>query len=136
KLWLVAHIDVVPADPNMFTLAVKDHRIVGRGVLDMKLGVAYYIEFLKELGASNLKNYDIGVMLTSDEEVGGMNGVRYLLDEQGYRGKIGFLPDGGFDWKIEEAAKGILWIKIKVHGVASHGSRPWLGVNAINNLIS
>lgn len=134
KLWLVAHMDVVPADEQMFTMQTKDNKLHGRGVLDMKLGIAYYITLLKSLGAS-LKDYDIGIMLTSDEEVGGMDGVRYLLENQGYSGKFGFLPDGGFDWKIEEQAKGILWIKFKVKGLASHGSRPWLGVNAINNLI-
>ncbi len=135
KLWLVGHMDVVPADPSMFTMTTIGNKLHGRGVLDMKLGAACYIEFLKELGP-NLKDYDIGVMLTSDEEVGGMNGVRYLLDNEGYRGKFGFLPDGGFDWKIEEDAKGLFWVKFKVQGVASHGSRPWLGVNAINNLMS
>ena len=133
KLWLVAHIDVVPADKGLFTLSTQGDKFVGRGVLDMKYGIAAYIQFLKDLGP-NLKDYDIGVMLTGDEELGGMNGVNYLLEKQGYTGTLGFLPDGGFDWQIEEDAKGLMWVKFKVNGVAGHGSRPWLGVNAINNL--
>lgn len=133
KLWLIAHMDVVPAAPSMFSLQLSGDRFIGRGVLDMKAAIAYYITLFKELGPS-LKHYNLGIMLTTDEEMGGMNGVQYLLDSQNYGGKLGFLPDGGFDWHIEQNAKGVMWIKIQTHGVTSHGSRPWLGVNAINNL--
>ena len=31
--------------------------------------------------------------------------------------------------------KGILHLKIKAHGISAHGSRPWLGENAITELI-
>ena len=35
KLWLIAHLDVVPADPSSFTVTIENGKMMGRGVLDM-----------------------------------------------------------------------------------------------------
>lgn len=88
----------------------------GRGVYDMKMAAACYIRLFRELHKKdNLSNYNIGIMLVSDEEIGGSNGVGYLLNEGGVKGSIAFIPDGGFNWKIEEQAKGVLQLKLKSH---------------------
>jgi succinyl-diaminopimelate desuccinylase len=100
----------------------------------MKMAIACYILLLHEL-KDQLSEMNIGLMLTSDEEIGGMQGVKRLL-EAGYSSKIAFLPDGGFNWNFEEAAKGVLQVKITARGVSSHSSRPWLGENAIDILMS
>ena len=73
-------------------------------------------------------------MLTSDEELGGEHGVRYLVD-QGYRSRVVFIPDGGLDWKIEKGAKGVLSVEIISRGISAHGSQTWLGKNAITLLM-
>lgn len=98
----------------------------------MKMAIACYILLMQELKDKHL---NIGIMLTSDEEIGGMNGTRRLLDA-GYSSEVAFLPDGGFDWNFEEEAKGVLHIKVMAKGVAAHSSRPWNGENAINKLMA
>lgn len=131
-LFLVSHIDVVPAPNSLYHPRIVGNKMYGRGVYDMKMAIACYILLLHEL-KDHLKDINIGLMLTSDEEMGGMQGVKRLL-ETGYSSKIAFLPDGGFDWNFEESAKGVLQVKITAQGVSSHGSRPWLGENAIDIL--
>jgi succinyl-diaminopimelate desuccinylase len=133
KLFLQAHIDVVPASEKLFSPKVKNHRLYGRGAWDMKFAIACYLQILKELG-KNLKNYDFGIMITSDEEIGGENGVKALL-EKGYSCRVCVLPDGG-DWgKIDIAAKGVWHLKIESYGKSAPASRPWKGKNAVLNLI-
>ncbi len=133
KIFLVAHMDVVPGKENLFDPIIKDNKLYGRGAYDMKMAIACYILLIHEL-KDQLKELDIGIMLTTDEEVGGMNGVKRLLEED-YSTSIALLPDGGFNWKFEQAAKGVLQIKLSAKGQAAHGSRPWEGKNAINNLM-
>ncbi|MBD3207954.1 MAG: M20/M25/M40 family metallo-hydrolase [Candidatus Nealsonbacteria bacterium] len=132
RLWLQSHIDVVEGSKGMFRPKLKGRRIYGRGAFDMKFAIACYIRLLKELGAV-LSDYDFGVMITSDEEIGGFNGVKFLLDK-GYRSDLCFMPDGGEDWKIEEAAKGVWHLKIESKGVSAHGAYPWRGENALEKL--
>lgn len=133
KIFLVAHMDVVPGNENLFHPLIKEGKMYGRGAYDMKMAIACYILLLHDL-KDQIKDLDIGIMLTSDEEIGGMNGVKSLLSG-GYSSSIALLPDGGFDWKIEEAAKGALQVKLIAKGKSAHGSRPWLGENAINKLM-
>ncbi|MEM1283492.1 MAG: M20/M25/M40 family metallo-hydrolase [Chlamydiota bacterium] len=132
KLWLIAHMDVVSAPKKLFIPVVENNKMKGRGAMDMKMAIASYILLIKELNKA-LPTYDFGIMLTSDEEIGGGNGIKYLLDE-GYSSEIGFAPDGGFDWHIEEEAKGVLLIKLVAQGTSAHSSRPWEGDNAIEKL--
>jgi succinyl-diaminopimelate desuccinylase len=133
KLWLVAHIDVVPASPESFKPVVREGKLYGRGAHDMKFGLATFIALLQDLGDS-LPQYDLGLMVTSDEEVGGMNGVNYLLGTLGYRGTAVLIPDCNANWKLETGAKGITWATLTAHGRTTHASRPWEGLNAIDEL--
>ena len=111
KLLLAAHIDVVPGPEALFTPKIDNdnQRMYGRGAYDMKMAIACYMLLLEEL-KERLGELDFGIMLTSDEEIGGMNGVRCLL-EAGYSADAVLLPDGGFNWNFEEAAKGVLHVK-------------------------
>lgn len=132
KIWLVAHIDIVPASETMFKAKIVKRRLIGRGVYDMKYAIAAYIRLLKELGR-DIKNYNIGIMITSDEEIGGRNGVGAILKE-GYASEVAFIPDGGTGWKHEKVAKGVWQVCIESKGISNHGSRPWGGSNAVMNL--
>lgn len=132
-LWLQAHVDVVPGSKSTFQPRIAGRRLYGRGAFDMKFAVAVYIELLLELG-KNLRDYDFGIMLTCDEEIGGRNGVRTLLFEDGYRGDTCFLPDGGENWKFESAAKGLMIVAIESVGLTGHGARPWHGRDANRQL--
>lgn len=134
RVWLQAHLDVVPGAEELFVPRKKGTRLYGRGAFDMKFAIACYLKLFKELG-STLAHYDFGMMLTTDEEVGGMNGVRMIL-KQGYSSKVCFLPDcGGANWEFEQAAKGVCHLQVTSKGKSAHASRPWLGENAIDRLV-
>lgn len=133
KVWLVAHMDVVHASEKMFKPRIKGNELYGRGVFDMKFAIASYLNLLLDLN-QDLKNYNFGIMLVSDEEIGGFNGVGKLV-EKGYRSEVILLPDGGENWKFVEAAKGVFSVTVTSKGQSAHGARIWLGKNAINNLM-
>jgi succinyl-diaminopimelate desuccinylase len=133
-VFLLGHIDVVPAPKEMFQLVEKDDKYIGRGVLDMKGGVAAYLGAVNEL-QDELHDYDFGVMLTSDEETGGFDGAKRLVDG-GYIPQAIILQDGGGNWNIERLAKGLWHITITASGISAHGSRPWEGDNAVDKLMN
>ena len=93
---LMAHIDVVEAereDWNLdpFVLNEDEEYFYGRGTIDDKAMSAIFIANLIRFKREGfLPNRDIIVALTSDEETGGSNGVRWLLEN--HRGLI----DGAF----------------------------------------
>lgn len=131
---LTGHIDVVPAAKNQFAIQTKDGNYYGRGVYDMKFAIASYMWLVEEL-KNNLTDYDFGIMITSDEEEGGVNGMG-MLAEDGYLPKIAIVPDGGDNWHIQEFAKGGQWIKLTAAGISGHASQPWKADNAIHKLLA
>ncbi len=127
---LNGHIDVVVAEDKDFNPIIKNSKLYARGAADMKSQVATMIIVLKELANNNAKK-SIALILNSDEEIGGKNGAGYLMKDIGYRGKVAIMPDGGENFELNIKEKGVFWVKITSAGKASHGSRPWLGENAI-----
>src|SRR3954452_19359496 len=83
---LLAHTDVVEAkredwtiDP--FTFTEKDGYFYGRGTADDKAQAAVWIASLIRYKREGYKpDRDLIVALTADEEGGGYNGVRWLID--------------------------------------------------------
>jgi succinyl-diaminopimelate desuccinylase len=134
KMWLVAHIDVVTSAPAGFKAVLSDGRLYGRGAHDMKFALASFIVLLEELG-QDLANYDLGLMVTSDEEVGGFDGVKWLVNQQGYDAAgTALVPDSGGNWHMEAGAKGIMWWELEATGKSAHASRTWDGINAIDEI--
>ncbi|HEX8182265.1 MAG TPA: M20/M25/M40 family metallo-hydrolase [Candidatus Saccharimonadales bacterium] len=133
KVLLQSHIDVVPAYPEQFQLVQKEGKLFGRGVYDMKYAAACFVHLLEDMGPA-AQQYDFAVMLTADEEVNGLNGVDYLLN-QGYGADVCILPDSGDEWNIEASSKGFATAEILVSGKSAHGSRPWEGDNAAVKLV-
>lgn len=135
RLWLSAHMDVVAgASPDDFNPSIKDGRVYGRGAHDMKYALAAYITLLQELGAS-ISEYNLGLLITTDEENGGELGAGWLVNDRGYRGEAVLLPDTSTPWQAEMGGKGISRWVITAGGKAAHASRPWQGENAIHNLM-
>lgn len=127
-----SHLDVVPAEPDMFSIKREGDKLIGRGVYDMKLAAAAYLHFIRQ-HADTLSQLNIGFLFTTDEEIGGQS-VPAIL-ELGWRPKIVFIPDGGDNWQIEELAKGLYGIELVARGKTAHGSRPWEGENALHRII-
>ena len=131
---LQSHVDVVPGPRDVFKPKIKEGFLYGRGASDMLFAVAVYIEALKRLfklqNAGEIsKKIRLDVLLTSDEEIGGFNGVKYFVDN-GYNPDIVFLPDGGDNWNFVLQEKGVLHIKLEAFGKSAHGAYPWKGENA------
>lgn len=133
KVMLAAHADVVPAGPEMFKLRTEADRYIGRGVLDMKFALAAYLQLVDDL-QDDLQAFDFGIMVTADEELGGRHGTAKLVDE-GYLPDVCVMPDGGENWQVQTASKGSCVYGISATGQTAHGSRPWLGDNALLRLI-
>ncbi len=66
-----AHFDVVPGDEAMFTPRLEGDKLYGRGSEDCKGQVAILLQLIKEFSKVRPS---IGLMLTSDEEIGGEKG--------------------------------------------------------------
>ncbi|HET8575337.1 MAG TPA: M20 family metallopeptidase [Candidatus Paceibacterota bacterium] len=133
-LWLCSHVDVVPGEREQFTLQEKGRRLYGRGAYDMNFATAAYLKLLQKLG-KKISEYDFGIMLTSDEEVGGFYGVNQLV-KKGYRSKVAVVPDEGKDLNLNIASKGVWHLTVSTTGVAAHASHSWKGRSATTELTS
>ncbi|MFH1712203.1 MAG: M20/M25/M40 family metallo-hydrolase [Patescibacteria group bacterium] len=134
QLFLNGHLDVVEAESELFKSKVRGDKLFGRGAADMKGSVAVMMVLLKNLARTG-KKPNIGLMLTTDEEIGGFDGAGYLLDKKGYSCNVAFVPDGGKDFNLIIEEKGIIHFKLKTQGKSCHASRPWLGDSAIDKLV-
>lgn len=134
EIILNGHIDVVNAEDKDFSPRIKGGKLYGRGAADMKSEVATMMIAFKEIVENNLKK-SVSLMLTSDEEQSGKSGVEYLINEIGYRSNVAVVPDGGHNFELVVKEKGGFWIKVAANGKSAHGSRTWLGENAILKLM-
>jgi len=132
-VYFVVHLDVVDAKEEQFNPIIKDGKIYGRGALDMKGPASTVIELFKNL---NDKKYPIGLIITTDEEVGSQNGVKYIVENKNIEAKMVIIPDGGENFNIIIKGKGALHFKAKSYGKSAHGSTTWEGINAIENIIN
>lgn len=131
KVMLQAHVDVVPGG-QMFQR--DDDKLYGRGCYDMLFGVASFLQLVDQLDGP--ASYDLSILFTGDEEVGGINGVGAILDIQQYTCDVCILPDAGEGLgTMSVAAKGLLNLQVKANGASHHGSRPWEGDNAAHKLL-
>lgn len=135
KILFVIHFDIVPLEnDDQKTLQITKDKLYGRGVYDMKFAAAAVKEMLVDFAKNNtLQDYDLGVLITTDEEKGGYDGAVEFI-EQGWRCELAIIPDGGYDWTIEKRAKGLTYIYLTAYGRSAHSSRPWLGENPIAKL--
>lgn len=130
--WLInSHIDVVPGKPEQFKLKIINDKIWGRGSADTKGSVAILLA-----NAAKWKkmatNKHITFMLVTDEEIGGNSTKQILKNMINLKGAIFLEPT---EEKIITQAKGIMQVKIETTGKSSHGSRPWEGINALEQLM-
>jgi succinyl-diaminopimelate desuccinylase len=139
---LNGHFDVVPpgegwtVDP--FGGIVRDGRIHGRGVCDMKAGLAaalFAVEAIQRAGVPLPGTVEVSG--TVDEESGGFAGVAYLA-RQGriakHRTDFVIIPEPLNVDRICIGHRGVYWFEVAAHGRTGHGSMPFLGVNAIEGM--
>jgi acetylornithine deacetylase/succinyl-diaminopimelate desuccinylase-like protein len=141
KLLLLAHLDVVPADPlnwekDPFCGEIDDDYVWGRGSLDCKnlvVAEAMACILLKREGFQ--PKGDILMAFTADEEVGGVMGVGYLTEKYWNIIDADYIINegGGFllpfsknpkDYLVQTGEKGVFRTIIRVKGKGGHGSTP------------
>jgi len=127
-LLLNAHMDTVgvagmerPHDP-----VVKDNRLYGRGAFDMKGGLAAIMLAAAEAKRQHLRG-DVILTAVSDEEYASI-GTSSIVKSWHADAAIVTEPTG---LDICVAHKGFIWLEVETQGIAAHGSRPDLGVDAI-----
>jgi succinyl-diaminopimelate desuccinylase len=136
------HLDVVPAgDPSQwkyppFQGKLSKGRIYGRGASDMKSGIASFIHALSTIERSRLpfRQGAVVLHLVSDEESHGHQGMGFLTQKGGIRGDAALVGEPT-DLQPVIAQKGALWLRISTLGKSAHGSRPHLGVNAVEKMM-
>jgi succinyl-diaminopimelate desuccinylase len=123
------HLDVVPGRPEQFEPRVEGDRLLGRGAYDMKGGLAAMMCALKDLAASTPVR--VRLMCMPDEESEELD-VRSTDDlvRAGLGGNFAITGEPT-NLRIGVQAKGVLAMRIEVHGRSAHSSTPWLADNAI-----
>ncbi|MBN1465652.1 M20 family metallo-hydrolase [candidate division KSB1 bacterium] len=141
-IWVLSHLDVVPAgdlqlwQSDPFELVVEGDKLIGRGTEDNHQGIVCSLLAAKALREEQIiPRYDIAFAIVADEETGSKYGLEYLL--RNARHEFGdddffIVPDAGDaeGRTIEISEKSILWIKFRIAGQQCHASTPQLGINA------
>jgi succinyl-diaminopimelate desuccinylase len=126
---LHGHLDVVPGRPEQFEPRVEGDRLIGRGAYDMKGGLAAMMCALKDLTGQD--RVRVRFVCVPDEESEELD--ERSTDDVVKRGLGGDFAITGepTNLHIGVEAKGVLAMRIVVHGRAAHSSTPWLGDNAV-----
>ena len=126
---LHGHLDVVPGRPEQFWPRVEGDRLIGRGAYDMKGGLAAMMCVLKDV--ERQERVRVRLVCVPDEE-------SEELDERSTDAIVRLGLGGDFavtgeptNLHIGVEAKGVLVMRIEVHGRSAHSSTPWLGDNAV-----
>ncbi|HEU4542794.1 MAG TPA: M20/M25/M40 family metallo-hydrolase [Jiangellaceae bacterium] len=145
-LVLLSHSDVVPVEEDRwardpFGAEIFDGSIWGRGALDMKaISVMHAVAAADLVRAGRTPSREIIVVVVADEEAGGYEGARWLLDE--HATLVGFGERRPPPEVIGEGAYGIsgvlrrpvipvalgektaVWFEVLVEGDPGHGALP------------
>lgn len=138
-LILNGHLDIFPAgDPALwsddpFSGAVRDGKLFGRGVIDMKAGTA--ASFLTYRYLHELRQHlpgNLTLTAVSDEETGGTWGTGYLMEHHpDMLGDCVLNGEPSTPWTIRFGEKGPVWLDVLVRGPGGHGAYTHMSRSAI-----
>jgi succinyl-diaminopimelate desuccinylase len=141
QLCFNGHFDTVPFDESDWTHAPLgewvNERFYGRGTTDMKSAVAAMAQFaLAHTRTETVPPVTLQFAFVSDEETGGDAGLRTLLDSDFHPDAcvVGETTSRNGRYSVSVADRGNIWLTVEATGEAAHGSRPMIGVNAIDRL--
>ncbi|UCE11336.1 MAG: ArgE/DapE family deacylase [Candidatus Thorarchaeota archaeon] len=135
---LCMHYDVVPAGDAEgwtrppFKLTDEGEKLYGRGVTDNKGNIVAAVSAAKELAKKGTSKINLKLLLSPNEEIGGVYGIDYLINgPPKVRGEFGIVVDSGPEY-VSIGASGVLAGKITVHGQQGHAGYPFAFANAIH----
>ncbi|MBU2548248.1 MAG: M20 family metallopeptidase [Proteobacteria bacterium] len=136
------HLDTVPPGDvsqwrvEPFGAVIRDNRMYGRGVADMKGGCAAMLMAAKALQLENAPlRGSLVVNFVSDEETGGARGAGYLMEQGHYDPDMVVVGEITNRNRIAIAEKGVIVYALSTRGRTAHASTPWVGLNAIDKMV-
>jgi succinyl-diaminopimelate desuccinylase len=142
RLIFNGHLDTFPILENLpWTVpplggVLKDGKLYGRGVSDMKGGLACSILAAK-LMAQNREAWSGEIVLTlaGDEENMGSLGTGYMMQHVSHaKGDANICGDVGSPKVVRFGEKGLMWIEVEASGSPAHGAHVHRGTSAIDRL--
>lgn len=136
------HLDTVPYDDSDWEHAPLgervDDRLYGRGTTDMKGAVAAMLQVGLAFDRTDTEPpVDLQFAFVSDEETGGDAGLTTILDATDFHPDaclVGETTSRNGRYSVSVADRGNIWLTLEASGRAAHGSRPMIGINAIDRL--
>src|SRR5712672_2931770 len=142
RLIFNGHLDTFPLREDLpWTVSplggvLKDGKLYGRGVCDMKGGIACSL-----LAAMLLAEHrdawagEIVLTLAGDEENMGSLGTGYMMEHVPHaRGDANICGDVGSPRIVRFGEKGLMWVEVEATGSPAHGAHVHRGSNAIDRL--
>jgi succinyl-diaminopimelate desuccinylase len=135
-----AHYDVVPVSGQWrhgspFSGTVDRGWIYGRGTADMKGSIASLLLAIQALRATGTTpRMNLEVSFVCDEETDSALGTGWLVEHAPIKPDYAVVMEGGESDHVCCGHNGTLWLEVTVHGRAAHGSRPDLGINALEKM--
>lgn len=140
SLLLNDHLDMIPPGPleywthPPFAAEIADGRVYGRGTIDTKSGVTTLLMAVTAMRRLQIPiRGRITLLFVCDEEVGGAMGIQWFAKTGRLKADLAVVAEPT-TMQIERATKGRMNIGITTRGIATHGARPWLGHNAIEDM--
>ena len=139
-LLLMSHIDVVDAPDELFRPVIRNGNLYGRGCFDDKYAVALSLVLLKNnlqqlrKQGRGQEELPFGILITSDEEIGGFNGAKNILSK--IQTDFCIVLDGGNIEKIVVKEKGIVRVRLVCKVKESSRSKQWQRENAVDKLMN
>lgn len=143
------HLDVVPAGDAAlwsyppFEAEIHDDVLYGRGIADMKGGVAAFAVAVSSLASEKKLNGRVSLLLSTDEEEPVVNTTQKALEilaERGEKFDFALVGEPSNPEKIGEEIKigrrGDVILRLTSYGVQGHTAYPHLADNPIHHLVN
>lgn len=148
-LCFVGHTDVVPAGDHAlwsvdpFEGEIRDEKLYGRGVVDMKGAIGAFLSAVDAYLSTNPLKGSLSILLTTDEEGPAIDGLRYVVEQFKARDeKIDACLVGEptntavVGDTIKVGRRGSLNAILAIQGKAGHVAYPHLANNPIQPLLN
>ncbi len=136
QLCFAGHIDTVPLGSQPWSVdpfggEIRDGRLYGRGVTDMKSGIAAFVSAAVDLGEALDDGPGLLLIMAAGEETG-CEGSRPLGAELAGEVEVGAMVIAEPTYNLPKVGhRGAFWLRMTAAGKTAHGSMPEHGINAL-----